>query len=134
MKKHSSAWYRKKATEIAKKIVKELANYTCERCYKSKKKGSKIDGAHILSTGAYPEMSCVLLNILCLCSSCHSFGKNSWHHNPVDAVKWFNKKYPGRYNKLIKISQTRTNIDYKMEYEQLTEYYNKIQNNTGLNL
>src|SRR3990167_4049610 len=70
----SSNWWRKKCVEIAKKKAKELVNYTCEHCGRTKKDGWQIHGSHIYSEGVYKSMSADVDNILALCATCHTGG------------------------------------------------------------
>lgn len=32
-------------------------------------------------------------NVLCLCVSCHKFGRNSFHQNPLWFADWYYKRY-----------------------------------------
>jgi hypothetical protein len=79
----------------------------------------RLHAHHLLSEGAYPQMSGYLDNIIVVCASCHLFGKVSFHGSPFEMVERFNQKFPGRYEKLKKIAQARQNIDYEAEYKEL---------------
>lgn len=87
-----------KAVDVAKTIAKVRDNYTCQKCGATRET-RMIHGAHIMpvtygATAADPD------NILALCSTCHSMGKNSAHQDPIQYGLWFEEKYPGKYAKL----------------------------------
>lgn len=112
-----------KAIELAKKIAKTRANYECEKCSRTKAQGWQMHGAHILpvtwaKTAANPD------NILCLCGACHSLGGKSQHQNPIPFARWFEQKWPGRYDELERIAIDYSQnpfpkIDWSYELEQL---------------
>ena len=115
--------FKKKSIELAKKIAKDRANWTCEKCGRSKRQGWQLHGSHIIpveygNTAAMPE------NILCLCASCHSMGRDSAHENPVPFSRWLETKFPGRYDKLWLIARDVKPIrpsEWKEKYEKLKE-------------
>lgn len=111
--------YHKKATEEAKRIVRSKG--VCEKCNRTKET-NQMHGSHILSVGAYPNMSAELENILCLCAGCHKRSGNSWHNEPSDNIKWFKQKFPGRLDQLYKIAQTMVKVDWEMKYKGLKEF------------
>lgn len=114
--KKSSTWYRKKGCEKAKAIHRKKFPY-CEICGK---KNCKIDCHHILTVGAYPEMSNQDLNLISLCVHCHKWGKISFHGSGTDLMKeLFNNKFPNRIETLRKESIIRKHCDYREEYEEL---------------
>lgn len=91
---------RKKCVEIAKRLVRIKANFTCEYCGK-KEPNVRTHGSHTYSEGIYKSMSADLDNILCLCYTHHLGGymqvkEPSWHKNPIEMVNWFEEKYPER--------------------------------------
>lgn len=47
-------------------------------------------------------------NAIALCHRCHIYW---WHKNPLEAVNWFNDKWPGRYEVLKKRSQKKFIFD-----------------------
>ena len=94
------------AIKLAKQISKTRQNYECEKCDKTLARGWQMHGAHIMpvtwaKTAAMPE------NILCLCASCHSMGSNSQHQDPIPFSRWFDAKWPGRYDELSKAQEDR---------------------------
>lgn len=98
MPRHSPE--QKKAVIIAKEIAKIRDNYTCQKCGD---KDKQIHGSHILpvtwgKTSAMPD------NILALCAGCHKMKKDSWHEDPIANARWFENKYPGEYDRLMRIA------------------------------
>lgn len=125
--------FKKKAIDLAKTLVKQKQNYVCERCGRSRDaSGYQMHGSHVMSvsfakTAALPE------NILCLCSSCHKMSPQSWHEDPVGAARWFDQKWPGRYDKLREMAvnysrNPKPKIDWEEVYRELKERFDK-QNN-----
>lgn len=56
-----------------------------------------------------------LRNGVCLCSRCHTFGKNSAHQNPVWFMDWLDATRPEDANYLRKEQNVlETNIDYEL--------------------
>lgn len=110
---------KQKSVEIAKTISKIKANYICEKCGKSKAEGWQMHGAHIMpvtwaKTAAMPE------NILCLCASCHSMGGNSQHQDPIPFSRWFDNKWPGRYDNLRNLAVSYSqNPKPKMDWDEV---------------
>lgn len=92
-----------KAVDEAKLIAKLRAGYKCEKCPKTKEDGWQMHGAHIIPVG-YNGTAADPDNILCLCATCHSMGKDSSHQNPIPFSNWFNEKFPGRYDELWQIA------------------------------
>lgn len=91
------------AIKLAKQISKTRQNYECEKCDKTLARGWQMHGAHIMpvtwaKTAAMPE------NILCLCASCQSMGSNSQHQDPIPFSRWFDAKWPGRYDELRQLA------------------------------
>ena len=103
---------RKRCVKLAKDIVKQKANYHCEKCGRSDK---QIQGSHILPEGRYTSLSAEPENILCLCAGCHMWSSDSWHENPIASAEWFNEKFPGRYKRLLKKAQQNIKVDWVKE-------------------
>ena len=121
-KTQSNGRYRKLACELAKKIRRSQKK-GCEICGKQ---NCKLEGHHLLTVGAYPNMSDCLDNILVVCVHCHKFGKVSFHGTPDLMVEIMNQKYPGRYKFLRELAQGRIHVNYKKEYEELKEIYQSL--------
>ena len=126
----NNEYYRKKASTLAKKIVRTKHNFTCEYCGK-KEPQVKTHGSHIYSEGTYRGMSCDFDNILCLCYTHHLGGymqtkEPSWHKNPMEMVEWFRKKYPKRADKLRIKAQHPIKKDFKVRLEELKKQINNF--------
>lgn len=94
--------------KIGKKKVVKLARDlyrgdVCERCGATRET-AQLQAAHILPEEIH-WTSFVKENILTLCASCHKWGILSMHKNPIFFAKWFNKKFPGRYERLVKMAR-----------------------------
>lgn len=101
---------RRKEEQALDLIVKEILilqrGEFCERC-----QGNKVlQGAHIFPKGTYKRMRWMFLNLLILCEACHIFW---WHKNPLDAKRWFDEKFPGRYEQLLLWTRQMPAIDLK---------------------
>ena len=117
MKKKSPTWYRKKCVANAKLEAKKRDKGICQRCSK-KVEGANAHGSHILNEGSYPLMSAEPYNIILLCYYDHI---NWWHKSPLDASKWFNEKWPGRYKELWEMAEEKKKhvVNWKLKYEEL---------------
>lgn len=63
--------------------VKEVANFRCEVCGKR----SPLNSHHIIGRRNF-ALRWELKNGVCLCVSCHKFGNQSAHSNPLWFDKW----------------------------------------------
>jgi 5-methylcytosine-specific restriction endonuclease McrA len=90
---------RKKAVEIAKQIAKLRDDFVCQKCGRRKPE-VQIQGAHILTEKGHGILAADPDNIVALCSSCHMWATDSWHNSPLENADWFNKKFPGRFERL----------------------------------
>lgn len=125
MKKSKKRLAKERAIKLAKLISKTKAGYQCEKCPKNKSQGWQMHGAHILpvewdATAAMPE------NILCLCATCHSMGRESQHEDPIPFARWFEAKWPGRYDELREIATSYVRnpfpkIDWELKCSELKE-------------
>lgn len=117
LKKGSQAWHRSKAVELAKTLAKIRDKYTCQKCGKTKDT-SQIQGSHVYSVGAYPNISAELDNIKALCAYCHRWW---WHIEPMEAKDWFKDKFPKRAKRLLKIKNELVKRDWEQIHQQLKE-------------
>ena len=69
---------------------------------------------HILSR-RYHSARWRLENSLRLCAGCHLW----WHHQPLQAVRWFEQKYPDRAKVLHGITTFPQKVDLKLEHAYL---------------
>ncbi len=77
--------------KLAKAIVKEFVinrdGYMCKRCG-STKKGLHL--CHIYPEGQYERMAYMPDNTFLACFRCHL---EWWHKNPIEAYRWYIKKF-----------------------------------------
>jgi hypothetical protein len=121
--------YRNLAIKQAKALVRKKANYTCEKCGRSKAQGYKTDGAHIIPVSECGLLAADPYDIICMCVRCHTFGGKAAHQYPHEFVKWFDIKFPGRHEKLKKINMVVAPIkDYQWKeiYDKLKEEFNNL--------
>jgi hypothetical protein len=130
MSKKDLPKWRKKAIDLAKKIVRKTIN-ECEWCGK---KDRKMDGAHIIPV-RFAAVAADLDNILCLCASCHTLSSNSCHENPVLFTRWLDSYAPGRFERLWERARPiaeMTAQDWMEKFKKLEEMYKGV-NNAGKN-
>lgn len=117
----SKKTWKTKAVDEAKRIAKERENYRCQKCPKTKEQGWQMHGSHIMpveygGTAADPD------NILCLCASCHSMGRKSMHEDPIEFSRWYEEKFPGKYDILRKQALDYTKNPFpKINWEDLCQ-------------
>ncbi len=119
VKKRKPTNYKKKAIELAKKIVRSQGY--CDKCGSTTR---QLHGSHVFSV-RHEATAADLNNIICLCAYCHVLSKDSWHEEPIENAEWFKKKWPGRFERLLKKSQELCNFtqeDWKLLYEDLKMY------------
>lgn len=117
---------RKHCVALAKRIALTRDGYQCVRCGRSKEHGYKIDGSHIFSEGGHPAISAEPDNIKALCSRCHTLAGDSWHEDPANQ-DWFDKKYPGRRERLRKLErELQGKQDWEQVYQRLSEILKTI--------
>lgn len=81
----------------------------CERCGKTE----NLQCAHIISR-TYQQVRWDEDNALCLCAGCHIYW---WHKEPIEAARWLEEHWPGRYDR---INQKRHQVS-KLDLESLYE-------------
>lgn len=115
-KEKGKTYWRNKGSEEAKRQRRNETDH-CEICYKS---NCKLEGHHLLTVGAYPQMANQKVNIIVICVHCHKFGKISFHGSGTDLMKEkFDNLYPGKMDYLREIAATRKRVDYEKEYQEL---------------
>ena len=119
--------YKKKAIELAKKIIREKG--ICEKCGRRKEHGYQMHGSHIFSINASAELAADLDNLQCLCAGCHKMKNDSWHESPLEQWEWFNKKFPGRYERLNKRRQKIVKANEQFWQEKYNNLKKYVRNN-----
>ena len=83
MRKPSIACLGRKALKLWSLVVRSRAGYKCEVCGATE---------HLNSHHIEDKASWILRfdpqNAVCVCPSCHKFGRNSFHRSPVWATEW----------------------------------------------
>ena len=117
-KKTSPKKLYKDNVEMAKLIAKRRDWYICQWCWKDCN-NNKADchWSHIINEARDHRLATNEYNIKALCYHCHM---NLWHKDPVLASKWFNDKFPWRYDKLQKLYiENQTKWPIKREWHIL---------------
>ncbi len=97
-KKTSPKKLYKDNVEMAKLIAKIRDWYICQWCWKDcNSNKSDCHWSHIINEARDHRLATDEYNIKALCFHCHM---NLWHKDPVLASKWFNEKFPWRYDRL----------------------------------
>ena len=109
----TQAKYRKRCETLAKKLAVIRDKHTCQRC--GRREGA-MHGSHVKSVGKHPRLCAELINIKALCYQCHFYW---WHSEPLEAAKWFKKKFPYRYKRLAELARETHKIDWEKKLEQL---------------
>lgn len=61
-----------------------------------------LNAHHLLPKERYKSLRTNPMNGICLCPTCHKYGKKSFHRNPIWAVRWLMRYRPGQYKWCIK--------------------------------
>ena len=106
---HTASWFRKQSDILFSRQIRLVGH--CEKC------GSveNLNCSHIISRTVM-HLRCDPRNAICLCYRCHIYW---WHIEPLEAARWFESKWPGRYDELLKERQNVRKVDWKQVYEEL---------------
>jgi hypothetical protein len=118
--KSKRAQLRLKLDKLVKQIVKERDNFTCQYCGK-KVEGSNCHASHVIPVSAGLRLAYDTINLKVLCYHDHL---NWWHRNPLQATKWFQARFPERYEYLMTVQHDTAPIkDFELEelYEKLVK-------------
>lgn len=94
--------------ELWSEVVRTRDGWACRRCPRRKEFGDRIEAAHILGAGPYPQLKYLVENGIALCSKCHNWfdtHKGSGHDGEAD--NWV-KSMVGidRYIRLLVLAKT----------------------------
>ena len=110
--KHTQAYWKRQLDPLMSKLVREKGY--CERC---KRTTGVLNDAHIIGR-INLTLRWDIFNHLCLCYQCHRY---FWHEEPLESSQWFQKKYPGRYEYLMKV-KNKVNKRTEEDYIQLRKW------------
>lgn len=97
LKKQSTIGKLKKVLEdLMKTLAKQRDGYICQKCGK-RVEGINAHGSHVIPISASQFLRFDIQNLKCLCFHCHI---NWWHKHPLEAGRWFEEKFPDRYEYL----------------------------------
>lgn len=121
--KFNIAKAKRKLDRLFSQYILTRDNRTCKRC---RWDGGKVDTSHIiprsiLATRWLPE------NAITLCVSCHKYGKESWHQNPLSSIRWLDSVRGIDNNNILLTESTKPFKFTKEKYEEiLSEIISKI--------
>jgi hypothetical protein len=99
---------KRRLDRLASKVVLSAAERTCNRCGATT---GRMNCCHIIPK-EITSLRWNTNNLLCLCISCHKFGKDSCHKNPVVFTRWLESKVGKSYlDKLIAESKKEFVLD-----------------------
>lgn len=111
-KKRTNTWYKRQCDIIFSQYIRSVGR--CEKCGGT----ANLQCSHVLSRSIL-SLRCDPENAICLCYRCHIVGPDSWHHDPVSNSRWFESKWPGRYDNLIQKRNKITKVSWKDVYETM---------------
>jgi len=119
-KKISQKGLTRKLDRIWSQIIKQRANFRCERC------GSPDHlNAHHIQSRAIFSTRWSLENGVCLCAHCHMFSPEAAHKSPLLFIEWVRKtRGSERYDALIKEFHNVQKVDKE---EILTELLKEVK-------
>jgi len=88
MKKPKKKTLRNRCDKLFSEAVKERAHHKCEMCDEPGNQPHHIIGRRNL------HLRFDLHNGICLCYSCHTFGNNAAHRNPIYFMDWMKSNRP----------------------------------------
>ena len=86
-------------------------NGTCQYC------GQVGSNCHHIVGRRNRSVRWFLPNGILLCPGCHTFRTNSFHQDPQETMKWFEEKYPDRYQAIM----DRKNKILKQSYGEVRD-------------
>lgn len=99
----------KKLDKKWREKINERDNGRCVYC------GGDGNNAHHIVGRRNRSTRWLLDNGILLCYRDHTFGQGSFHQDPQETMKWFENKYPDRYESILK----RKNLILKQTYEEV---------------
>ena len=103
---HNRTWYTKKLAEKAKLCVKDRDKRVCQMCGKECY-GSDCHASHVYNVGSHKNMELDPENMKVLCSYHHL---HWWHKDVMESGRWFEGKFPERFDYLRAISKSNFKI------------------------
>lgn len=108
VKPHTQKYWKNQLDPLMSKLIR--SKLQCEKCG-VRGEITAFDDAHIVGRKNL-MLRWDIFNHLCLCFQCHRY---FWHEEPLDSGKWFEEKFPARYEYLLKVKNlkaSRTEEDY----------------------
>ena len=112
MKKVSKTNQRKKADALFSKWIRRRDKW-CQMCNKTE----NLQCSHVIGRLNH-RLRYDPMNAIALCYRCHL---QIWHRELLVAITWFQKKFPKRYEYLLKAKNEIGEIDYEEIIEKFKE-------------
>ena len=106
----------KKLDKIWTDKIKIDQGWRCEKCGRTNTQ-VRLNSHHIIGR-RHRSLRWVLSNGVCLCVSCHTFGLNSAHEDPVGFVEWLKMARGDKQLKELNLLKGKIN---KFSYEENLE-------------
>jgi hypothetical protein len=106
---HTQRYWKHKLDPAMSRLIR--SKLFCEKCGR-RGEITTFDDAHVVGRKNL-TLRWDILNHLCLCFQCHRF---FWHEEPLESSEWFKKKFPERYQYLLKaknVTLRRFEEDFK---------------------
>jgi 5-methylcytosine-specific restriction endonuclease McrA len=94
----------KELDALARERTFERDGYKCIRCGST----SHLQWCHVITRGIL-SLRWDMDNSFCGCAGCHLF----WHKHPLEAVGWFEDKFPERAKHLLEVRRMKITVDLK---------------------
>ena len=121
----SVAVIRRRLLRLWSEAVRSRVGYKCEVCGLKRgtivnEKAVKIDAHHIISKLIKDSpLKYDIRNGVSVCTSCHKFGPNSFHKNPIRTITWLMDNRPLDYAFLLDNDALRVNLDDRGVLEEI---------------
>ena len=79
----------------------------CVKCGSDK----ALQASHIFPKGRVPKLRFEPDNLMAMDTACHLY---FWHRDPLAAMYWFTKRFPGRYERLQVAAACAPKVDLKL--------------------
>jgi 5-methylcytosine-specific restriction endonuclease McrA len=109
---------KKKLWSLCVEYVRLRDNWTCQHCDKLVTK-SNAHTSHVIPKSHGNVLRFDEQNLKLLCYHCHL---NWFHKNPIEAADWFKKKFPERYEYIMKRKEEYFKIDEIWLIKQIEVY------------
>jgi hypothetical protein len=94
---------------LVRAIVFDRDDYTCQRSGIGAGSGFTLDPAHVFAKARYQNIRHLDINIVTLTREWHRY----FEDHPKEFLAWFSRRWPDRYEELLRLKDTIRNPDLK---------------------